>query len=64
MKLVHNVDVAKERAQAYPNVGDQLDALLALAEALKEQGFKVPEKTQQWIDSCMQVKNTIGKSTP
>lgn len=56
MKLRHDIDVAAKRKDEYPPIGDQLDAMVALAEALRAQGFEVPAKTQAWIDACNQVK--------
>lgn len=48
-----------QRVQAYPQSGDQFDAMLALALSLKEQGIELPEKTQKWLDDCLAVKANI-----
>lgn len=56
MKLRHSEPYAPLRAKAYPELGAQLDAVMKLAQALKEQGFELPPETQAWVDRCMAVK--------
>lgn len=61
MKIRHSEPYAPLRQKAYPLVGDQLDALLKLAIALRDNGFKLPEETEEWINKCSEVKNTYKK---
>lgn len=61
MKIRHEVDYRKLRKQAYPAVGDQLDAVMKLAAALKEQGIPLPEETERWISRCQEVKTKYQK---
>jgi len=50
------------RRNAYPDVGEQLDALYKLAAALRAQGISLPDEVQQWIESCAEVKQRFPKS--
>lgn len=63
MKIRHSEPHGPLRASGYPAVGDQLDALLSLAQAVKEYGIPLSAKTEAWIQACQQVKCTIKKST-
>lgn len=48
--------VADVRRESYPDVGDQLDALVALATFLRDQGAELPPKVSAWIERCEAVK--------
>lgn len=61
MKIRHVDDYRKRRKAEYPPVGEQLDAIMKLAAELREQGIRLPEETEQWIDRCMEVKSKYRK---
>lgn len=61
MKLTIGKDYKEERRKAYMEVGEQLDAILALANTLKENGLSLPEKVEDWISHCSAVKSSISK---
>lgn len=61
MLIQHNEDYRKVRASKYPPIADQLDAVMKMASALKEQGMSLPEATINWIDQCQAVKSTYPK---
>lgn len=61
MKIRHVDDYRKRRKAEYPPTGEQLDAVMKLAAALAEQGFELPEETQQWIARCQSVKAKYKK---
>lgn len=61
MKIRHHEDYRPLRATAYPPIGDQLDAIYKLAQALAVQGFVIPAEVQAWIDKCKKVKATYPK---
>lgn len=54
-------NVALARAQAYPSVGDQLDAVVKLAAFLKEGGMKLPAEVDSWVEDCLSVKKRFPK---
>lgn len=62
MIIQHSEDYQKLRAKEYPKVGDQIDAILKLAIALKDQGINLPLSTLLWIDDCVAVKDKYKKS--
>jgi hypothetical protein len=61
LKILHKEDYRLLRARKYPNIGDQLDAVLKLTLSLKEQGFTLPVETQDWLNQCILVKSTYKK---
>lgn len=61
MKIRHTDDYRKRRKVEYPATGDQLDAVMKLAAALKEQGIPLPEETERWISRCQEVKTKYPK---
>lgn len=61
MKLKHSEPYAPLRAAAYPQPGDQLDALLKFVLAMQAQGVELPPETQAWVDQCQEVKQTYRK---
>lgn len=56
MKIQHHRPHSTARQSAYPDIGDQLDAVLDMAKALKAQGITLPQKTLDWIAQCESVK--------
>lgn len=62
MKIRHSEPYAPLRQKAYPAFGEQLDAVMKLAEALQQQGFELPEATVNWIEQCKAVKSKYKKS--
>lgn len=62
MKIRHSEPYGPLRSAAYPDIGEQLDAVFKLAEALKDQGFTLPEATLQWIEKCRAVKTVYPKN--
>ncbi|WNL45969.1 hypothetical protein RKE25_21585 [Dyella sp. BiH032] len=61
MKIHHKSDYRALRRAHYPDAGDQLDAVLALAESLQQSGYVLPEKVRQWMESCQDVKRRYPK---
>lgn len=61
MKIQHSEPYAPLRRQAYPPIGDQLDAVMKLASSLRDQGIDLPKEVQAWIDQCELVKATYQK---
>jgi len=56
--LRHDIRSAKElRQDAYPDAGDQLDAIYKMAVALKAAGIELPKETLDWMSRCKQVKD-------
>lgn len=49
-----------QRANAYPPMGDQLDAIFKLAKYLQDRGEDLPEEVNDWIQLCQHVKNTYA----
>jgi len=62
MKIRHSEPYAPLRRQAYPPVGEQLDAVLKLAQALERQGFVLPQETKDWMARCQTVKDRYAKT--
>jgi len=62
MKIRHSEPYAPLRRQAYPPVGEQLDAVLKMALALAQQGIALPEETRAWMAQCQAVKDRYGKT--
>lgn len=58
-KLVHRRDYVEARRAAYPEVGQQLDALMKYFAALPE----IPAELQDWVLACQLVKDTYPKPT-
>lgn len=63
MKIQHCEDHKVLRAKEYPPIGDQLDAILKMALALKTQGVNLPIETDEWINQCLVIKNKYKKSS-
>jgi len=59
MKLTHRKDYAEARREAYPPLGDQLDALW---KALDASGQALPPEAQQVLDYVKSVKRRFPKS--
>ena len=62
MKIKHSEPYGPLRAMAYPKIGEQLDAVMKLAAALRDQGIELPPETAQWVERCESVKRTFKKS--
>jgi len=63
MKIRHHEPYAPLRAQAYPPIGEQLDAVFKMAQALQQQGIRLPDETCAWIAQCQAVKDHYTKQT-
>jgi hypothetical protein len=61
MKIHTKGDYRAARRARYPELGEQLDAILALAEHLRASGQTLPEKTLRWLEACQDVKARIRK---
>lgn len=61
MKIQHDEDYRKLRREAYPPMGEQLDAVVKLAQAMREQGVELPPETEAWINRCLAVKSKFPK---
>lgn len=62
MKIQHNEDYVPLRKKEYPAIGEQLDALMKLAQALQTQGIELPSETLEWISKCNKVKTKFKKT--
>lgn len=60
MKIQHRADYRARRRDAYPDIGDQLDAIAKAFTAL-QQGQPLPPDTVEWIDSLQAVKERHKK---
>jgi hypothetical protein len=68
LKLHHNdplarVEKVQAKRNAYPPVGDQLDAIFKMAVALQKQGVELPTETKDWLTSCQAVKDAHKKES-
>lgn len=54
-KIFVKGDYRQSRQDAYPSIGDQLDAVMKGLEAYSK-GEPLPEDTLAWIDACRNVK--------
>lgn len=61
-KIQHSEDYRQLRRREYPSVGDQLDVLVKLTQALKEQGVELPTEVTQWVENCLAVKAKYRKA--
>lgn len=61
MLIQHKEDYRVARTKAYPKIGDQIDAIMKLASALKDQGITLPQATVDWINTCQTIKTTYPK---
>ena len=61
MKIHHTLDPLKARAAAYPNTGDQLDAIMKGFAAIQASGVVLPDATKEWIETCQEVKKRYPK---
>lgn len=62
LKIRHREPYAPLRESAYPPVGDQLDAVFKLAQALRDQGIVLPAQVLSWVDRCERVKLKYPKN--
>ncbi len=49
------------RMKAYPEIGNQLDAIFKLAKSLQAQGIALPSDTLNWLDAVQSVKDAYPK---
>ncbi|MFW8567357.1 hypothetical protein [Orrella sp. 11846] len=61
MKLRHSEPYTRLRQQAYPKIGDQLDAIFKLAKHMKDSGEELPTEVTEWLDRCQAVKDKFPK---
>lgn len=61
LKIQHDEDYRRLRAQAYPSLGEQFDAVYKMACALRDQGVQLPEETLDWLSAVEHVKKTYKK---
>ena len=61
MKLSINQDYRLLRHNAYPSLGDQLDAIFKLAKHLSDSGVELPEDVLSWINDCQSTKEAYPK---
>lgn len=61
MKIQHKEDYRARRKAAYPPIGNQLDAVMKLAQALRDAGTPLPPETAQWLAECEGVKARFNK---
>ncbi len=64
MKIRHHEDPRAARASSYGEVGDQLDAIMKMADALAAQGVALPQETLDWIEQCKGVKTRFPARPP
>jgi|GEM_PF-3529591 len=56
MRIKGSKEPAVRRLQNYPPIGNQLDAIYKGFQALRQQGFQLPEETIAWLDRIAAVK--------
>lgn len=56
MKIRHREPYAPLRQRAYPEVGEQLDAIADGFRALRDQGITLPAKTLDWLGQLDAIK--------
>lgn len=61
LKIQHDEDYRRLRAQAYPSLGEQFDAVYKMAVALRDQGIELPPETLEWLEAVEHVKQTYKK---
>lgn len=62
MKITYRgKDFRGRRKAAYPDIGDQLDAIMKLAQHLQGSGVTLPSEVQQWVSACQAVKDRYPK---
>ena len=61
-KIFVKGDYKQSRVEAYPELGDQLDAIMKGLEAYSK-GESLPQDTLDWIDTCRTIKQTYPKGT-
>ncbi len=54
-------DIGRARRAAYPDIGDQIDAIYKGLAALRAQGNDLPADTIAWIDKVAAVKTRFPK---
>ena len=59
-KIFVKGDYRQSRQDAYPSIGDQLDAVMKGLEAYSK-GEPLPPETLNWIDTCKVIKSTYPK---
>lgn len=64
MKVKVSVDVIEARARSYPDVGEQLDAIMKLASHLDSVGLDLPASVREWIAKCQEIKRKYPKPDP
>lgn len=57
MIITHTRDYKEARAEEYPALGDQLDALMKYFAAQES----IPPELQEWVDACLAVKDKYPK---
>lgn len=57
----HHVDYRAARRARYPDIGDQLDAVRALAEHLRRTGPPLPAEVVAWLDTLDAIKRAHPK---
>lgn len=61
MKIKFRRDYRELRRAAYPSIGDQLDAVIKLAQHLQGAGMTLPDEVSAWVESCQRVKDAHPK---
>jgi hypothetical protein len=62
MKFTMERDYKESRKRAYPDIGEQLDAVHRLAKALIANGTTVPPEVNQWVAKLDSVKQKYPKN--
>lgn len=61
MKVKVRVAYADARARAYPQVGEQLDAIMKFAAHLDSRNLDLPASVRDWVAKCQEVKRKYPK---
>lgn len=59
--LSFDMEYDKRREREYPKIGDQVDAIMKLANHLRQQGADLPTEVCEWVDKCLEVKRRHPK---
>lgn len=54
-------DATAARRKSYPDIGDQLDAIMKGFAHLRENGVALPPDVEAWIGQCQEIKKRFPK---
>ena len=61
MQIIHTRDYREARRAEYPDIGDQLDAIMKYFASLPEFPYELPIDVQRMVEQCQAVKAKYPK---